>query len=110
MTPIVLVLTLAVVQAGLWWYARQVVLTAAREGAEIGRAYQSSPGDGERQAWDVLERLGGGLSDVRVSVADSTPERVLVTVSGRAPTLIPGVEGPRITQSASGPVERVVLP
>jgi Flp pilus assembly protein TadG len=108
--PLVLLATVAVIQACLWYYARQIALTAAREGATAARAYQSSPADGAAQARAVLGRTAGdSLRGYNVSVT-SDGQRVRVRVSGTALSMIPGMSGLRVTQSASGPVERWTVP
>ncbi|MFF0386837.1 TadE family protein [Streptomyces sp. NPDC004286] len=104
--PFVLLVTVAVVQASMWYYARQIALTAAREGVTAARAYQAGPGEGAARAQNVLARTAGdSLRGYAVS-AGSTGQRVQVRVSGTAQSMIPGLSGLRITQSASGPVER----
>lgn len=108
--PFVLLLTIAVIQGSMWYYARQIALTAAREGATEARAYQAGPGDGSARAHEVLRRTAGdSLLGYSVS-ATSDGQRVRVQVSGTAQSMIPGVSGLRITQSASGPVERFTVP
>ncbi|WP_435613651.1 TadE/TadG family type IV pilus assembly protein [Streptomyces sp. bgisy159] len=108
--PFVLLATVAIIQASMWYYARQIALTAAREGATAARAYQSSPADGAAQARAVLARTAGdSLSGYSVS-ASSDGQRVRVQVSGTALSMIPGLSGLRVTQSASGPVERWTVP
>ncbi|OQR63529.1 hypothetical protein B6E66_13895 [Streptomyces maremycinicus] len=104
--PFVLLATVAVIQTSMWYYARQIALTAAREGAAVARSYQSGPADGSARAHEVLERTSGdSLHGYRVSVSGDG-QRVRVEVSGTALSMIPGVAGLRISQSASGPVER----
>lgn len=108
--PVVLLAAIAVIQASMWYYARQIALTAAREGVTAARAYQASPGDGAARAREVLGRTAGdSLRSVSVT-AGSTGERVRVEVSGRAQSMIPGLDGLTITQAASGPVERWTVP
>ncbi|MGI5414208.1 TadE/TadG family type IV pilus assembly protein [Streptomyces chartreusis] len=108
--PFVLLATVAVVQASMWFYARQIALTAAREGVSAARSYESSPAEGAAQARDVLARTAGdSLTGYSVS-ASSNGQRVRVEVSGSALSMIPGVSGLQITQSASGPVERWTVP
>ncbi|MFD9483610.1 TadE/TadG family type IV pilus assembly protein [Streptomyces sp. NPDC059991] len=107
--PFILIATLAVIQASLWFYARQIALTAAREGLTTARAYQATPAAGADRARSVLGRTAGdSLRDYGV-VATSDGQRVRVRVSGTAPSMIPGVPGLRLTQSASGPGERWVV-
>ncbi|MGX1487797.1 TadE family protein [Streptomyces tendae] len=104
--PIVLLATVAVVQASLWYYARQIALTAAREGLTAARTYQSTPTEGAARAQEVLARTAGdSLTGYSVFVS-SDGQRVRVEVSGTALSMIPGLSGLQITQSASGPVER----
>lgn len=108
--PFVLLAAIAVIQASMWYYARQIALTAAREGVTAARAYQAGPADGTTRARQVLDRTAGdSLRSVSVS-ADSDGERVRVEVRGVAQSMIPGVAGLTITQSASGPAERWVQP
>jgi Flp pilus assembly protein TadG len=108
--PFVLLATVAVIQASMWYYARQIALTAAREGLTTARAYESSPADGAAQARDVLERVAGDSLRGYSVTANSNGERVQVQVSGTAMSMIPGVAGLQVTQSASGPVERWTVP
>ncbi|WP_413788269.1 TadE/TadG family type IV pilus assembly protein [Streptomyces chartreusis] len=104
--PFVLLATVAVVQASMWFYARQIALTAAREGVTAARAYEASPADGATQARNVLDRIAGdSLIGYSVS-ADSDGQRVQVEVAGAAVSIIPGLPGLHVTQSASGTVER----
>lgn len=108
--PFVLLATVAVIQASMWYYARQVALTAAREGLTAARSYQSSPADGAAQARAVLGRTAGdSLSGYSVT-AGSNGQRVRVQVTGTALSMIPGVSGLHVSQSASGPVERWTVP
>ncbi|MFB8247384.1 TadE family protein [Streptomyces sp. NPDC055952] len=108
--PFVLLATVAVIQASMWYYARQIALTAAREGLTAARAYESNPADGAARARDVLGRTAGdSLRGYSVS-ASSDGQRVRVEVSGTALSMIPGLSGLQVSQSASGPVERWTVP
>lgn len=105
--PVIVVLTLMVVQGSLWWYAREVAQTAAREGVTAGRSYGAGPASGTAQARAFLDRnAGNNLRSSSVSSAGSDTETIRITVSGHAPSLVPGLDGIRIEQRASGPVER----
>lgn len=108
--PFVLLATVAVIQASMWFYARQIALTAAREGLTAARAYESNPGDGAAQARDVLGRTAGDSLRGYTVAASSDGQRVRVEVSGTALSMIPGLPGLQVTQSASGPVERWTVP
>ncbi|MEU6610258.1 TadE/TadG family type IV pilus assembly protein [Streptomyces shenzhenensis] len=108
--PFVLLATVAIVQASMWYYARQIALTAAREGATAARAYQSSPADGAAQARHVLGRTAGDSLRGYSVAASSDGQRVRIKVSGTALSMIPGLPGLKVSQSASGPVERWTVP
>ncbi|WJV51672.1 TadE family protein [Streptomyces flavofungini] len=109
--PFVLLVAVAVIQASMWYYAREIALTAAREGLGAARSYKAGPGDGAQRAREVLDRTAGdSLRGPSVSTAGSTGERIRIQVSGTAQSMLPGVPGLRITQSASGPVERWTAP
>ncbi|MEU8951617.1 TadE family protein [Streptomyces sp. NPDC048489] len=108
--PFVLLATMAVIQASMWFYARQIALTAAREGATAARSYGAGPGDGAARAQDVLARTAGDSLLGYRTAASSDGERVRVQVSGTAMSMIPGLPGLHVTQSASGAVERWTVP
>jgi len=109
--PAIILLTIAVVQASMWYYARSIALTAAREGVTAGRAYQADTGDGTARAREVLDRIAGdSLRNTAVNASGSTAQTIQVTVSGTAPSMIPGISGLRVSQSASGARERWTNP
>ncbi|MFF2141951.1 TadE/TadG family type IV pilus assembly protein [Kitasatospora sp. NPDC058190] len=111
--PVVLLLVLLVVQASLWWYDRQVALSAAREGVDAGRVQGNATDEAKdeaarRQARDFLDRQG--VHGYQVVTDGSTSERIKVTVELTPPLLIPGLTGPSIRQYAEAPRERFVPP
>ncbi|MFE1294046.1 TadE/TadG family type IV pilus assembly protein [Streptomyces sp. NPDC014776] len=108
--PFVLLATIAVIQASMWYYARQIALTAAREGVSAARAYQASPSEGAARAHEVLNRTAGDSLRFASVSAGSDGQRVHIAVSGFAQSMIPGVPGLAITQRASAPVERWTVP
>ncbi|MFB6892003.1 TadE/TadG family type IV pilus assembly protein [Kitasatospora sp. NPDC056327] len=111
--PVVLILVLAVAQTGLWWYHRQLALSAAREGVDAGRV-QGNRSDEQkneaarRQAGEFLDRQGD--KDHRVSTDGSSPVLIRVTVEVKAPVIVPFVTAPTVTQFAEAPRERFVPP
>ncbi|MFD9338634.1 TadE family protein [Streptomyces sp. NPDC060028] len=107
--PFVILVTIAVVQASMWVYARNIALTAAREGVAAARTYQAPDGAGAARARETLDRIAGtSLAQSTVSTSGSTVGEVQVTVSGLAPSLIPGIAGLSVSQSAGAPRERWV--
>ncbi|MFD9356448.1 TadE/TadG family type IV pilus assembly protein [Streptomyces sp. NPDC060031] len=109
--PFVILVTVAVVQASMWFFARNLALTAAREGVAAARVYQAPEGAGAARARETLGRLAGdSLAGSTVSTSGSTATEVRVTVTGTAPSLIPGLSGLSVSQSASAPRERWTTP
>nr|WP_228184045.1 TadE family protein [Streptomyces anulatus] len=108
--PFVILLTIGTVQYFVFAHARSAALTAAREGVNAGRAYQSSPGVGAARAQETAGRIAGStLRGPSASTAGSTAETMRVTVSGTAMSLLPGMTL-RVSQTATGPRERWVAP
>ncbi|WP_336921819.1 TadE family protein [Aquipuribacter sp. SD81] len=106
--PVMLLLVFGILQGVFWYHARTVALAAAGSGVAVTRTEQGTSAAGRAAASDFVERAGGGevLAGVQVQAARSATE-ASVTVSGRAPSLLPGLPGPPVRQTATGPVERV---
>ena len=103
--PLLLLVTLGVIQAGLWVHGRQVALRAASAAAEV-----ASGRDGSAGAAGLAAGIAGsaGLGSVQVDV-QSSADHVRVVVSGRMPALL-GLPLGQIRESASAPRERVTNP
>lgn len=109
--PAVLALILVIVQAGIYWHARTLALTAAQEGLRSTTTLHGTTRAGEADATDFLTRAGadGWLTNQQVD-AERSPAEATVTVTGRAISLVPGVPGLPVRQHATGPVERPTAP
>lgn len=108
--PFVILLILAGIQAFLWAYARNIAMTAAREGVSAGRMYEAGPADGTAKAQAALDDLAGNtLTKTSISTAGSTGERIRIRVQGRAMSLLPGL-GVSVGATMSGPIERWTTP
>ncbi|MGB8020330.1 MAG: TadE family protein [Candidatus Nanopelagicales bacterium] len=109
--PVVMALILLIVQAGIYWHARTLALTAAQEGLRSASVLRGSSQAGVAHAADFLDRAGadGWLTDRRAA-ADRGSTSVTVTVTGRAISLVPGIAGLPVRQAATGPVERPTAP
>ncbi|MER5870514.1 TadE family protein [Streptomyces sp. NPDC002044] len=109
--PFVILVTVAVVQAAMWIHARSIALTAAREGVAAARTYQSPDSVGAARARETLGRIAGdSLRGAAVSTGGSTVTDVTVTVTGSAPSMLPGLSGLSVSQTASAPRERWTQP
>ncbi|MFJ3310922.1 TadE/TadG family type IV pilus assembly protein [Streptomyces sp. NPDC086549] len=106
---VVLMLVFTIIQVGLFYHARKVAQSAARQGVDAGRQFGSTPGDGVAQAQDFLAKFGGSVRGASVSSAGSTAEDIHITVTGHVATLVPGLEL-TVSQDAHGPIERWTNP
>ncbi|MEV0254706.1 TadE family protein [Streptomyces sp. NPDC050732] len=101
--PILLFISLLVLQLGVFFLASTAAHTAARKGAQTGAQFRSSPGQGAARAEAWLARVGV-VQQAQVSTAGSTGQRVRVTVSGRVMNFLPW--DLRIERSAEDTVEK----
>jgi hypothetical protein len=100
---VIVTIVLSLVQLALWWYSRDVAITAARAGVQAARADHAGTGAGRSAAQQRLARFGSTLDDQQVLVS-ADGARVTVTITGHVTTLLPGLTL-TVTQSASGPTE-----
>lgn len=94
-------------QAALVYHARSVAIAAATQAARAAGADGGSTGDGTAAAAGFVASAGGAdvLTGARATVA-RTATTATATVTGTAMSVIPGW-APRVSQSASVPVERL---
>lgn len=105
--PALLLVVFTAVQVGLWAYARSLALAAAQEGARAGAAHGASRSDGVARARAfVADTAGDSLSDVRVGSEGSGATSVRIEVRGRSLSVLPGLPGIAVSQSAQLPRER----
>ncbi|HYT10742.1 MAG TPA: TadE family protein [Mycobacteriales bacterium] len=121
-----LVLVFLVVQAALYYHARNVVKAIAEESARAARAQPAGAGgrtvdripgpevieiraeEEARRQWRLLDRDGDTISEPRVTGRLVDHHQVEVTVTAYPIRILPGLFGGndlRITASAGGPVE-----
>jgi Flp pilus assembly protein TadG len=120
-----LLLVFLVVQAALYYHARNVVKAEAEGAARAVRAYPAQAGGAlrdqvpdagrvqslaeteARRQWRVLDNSGETTSAPRVQAAVVDYDQVRVTVSADPILILPGLFGSRltITASAGGPFE-----
>ncbi len=104
--PLLMLLTLGVIQAGIWIHGHTVASRAAAAGVDIARGSTGQTGEARETATRLA--VAGGLHDVIVQTTRSGTTAEVV-VSGRAP-LILDLGLARITEHASAPVERATNP
>lgn len=114
--PVFLVAVMVIAQASLWYLARQAALAAARRGADAARVADTPLIAGRRVALTFARQSASGYllgpsATTRGSSrgTGSSPGTVQVTVSGHAPSLVPGVVI-NVQQVARAPVEQFTTP
>ncbi len=103
-------LTLAVVQVALVFYAGQLALTAAEDGLRTGGGYGSGSATEARRAAETFLQRAAGTTLTGTSVTatiDPAAGVVRVRVAGSAPSLVPGLSVP-VAREAVGGLERVM--
>jgi|SRR5450432_3179893 len=108
--PVFLAAVMVIVQFSLWYLAREAALAAARQGADAARAFNTPVAAGPAAALAFARRDGAGyLLAAAASAAGSGRHTVQITVTGRAPSLVPGLTI-TVRQVARAPVERFTTP
>jgi Flp pilus assembly protein TadG len=108
--PVFLVAVMVIVQTSLWYLARQAALAAARQGADAARAAHAPLSAGSTAALAFARSSASGyLLTPTATTAGSSQATVEVTVTGRAPSLVPGIVI-TIRQVARAPVEQFTTP
>lgn len=108
--PILLTVTFALVQTGLYYHARNVISAATQVGVEDARTVGGSAAAGQASASRYINEVAPDLlDDVNVtSSRDSGSARVAAT--GHAPSLVPGWNLPLLEAEAVAPIEEVTRP
>lgn len=104
--PAFLLGIMLVVQASVWYLARETALAAARQGADVARTASPPPGAGARAAVTFARSSAPGfLLAPSASAAGTSAATVRITVTGRVPSLVPGIVL-RVSEVVTAPVER----
>jgi len=87
--PVLLVLLMTIVQAGMWWHARNLALAAAQAGAQVARTTTGTADAARSAAASYLERAGGSATTDPTVQTSVTAETARVQVSATAPRVLP---------------------
>lgn len=105
--PLVLLMVMFVIQAGVWMHATHVAQAAATRAANTAAGHQSSAAAGRAAGHDTLAAIGSGvLAEPSVAVTRTATD-VHVEITGMATTVVPGVRW-RVRAVVTRPVERFV--
>jgi Flp pilus assembly protein TadG len=108
--PVFLAALMVIVQASMWYLARQAALAAARQGADAARVLHAPAGAGRAAALQFARTAASGyLLNPQATPQGSTATTVQITVSGKVPDLIPGMVI-SVSQVAQAPVEQFTTP
>ena len=104
--PVFLAAILVIVQASMWYLARETAIAAARQGADVARTANPPPGRGVQAAVVFARQAAPGfLLGPTASAAGSSAVTVMIRVSGRVPSLVPGMVI-TVSEVVTAPVER----
>jgi Flp pilus assembly protein TadG len=104
--PVFLAAILVIVQACVWYLARETAIAAARQGADVARTAHPPPGRGAQAAVIFARQAAPGFLLVpTASSAGSSAATVTIRVSGRVPSLVPGMVI-TVSEVVTAPVER----
>lgn len=102
--PLVMLLLMVVVQAGVYFHTQAVATTAAREAVDAARVANGTTAAGSATAKEFLDQSGQALENRHVEVArDGTI--ATATVSGGVASVLFGVPF-RVSVTVSAPLER----
>lgn len=104
--PVLILVTLGIIQAGIFLHGRNVAQRAATAAVDAARGSYGSATDAEHLAEAIAS--SGGLTEVSVRV-QRTGAVVNVDVSGYAPMIF-DLDLGGVTATATAPLERVTQP
>jgi len=105
--PVVVILTMLVIQYVMLWHARNLAQSAAQNGLRVARGYQATAAQGQQSAAHYLDTVAGSLLQNRQVDADRSATTVQVTVHATVLSVIP-FGSYTVNETASGPVEHYV--
>ncbi len=104
--PLLMLVTLGIIQAGIFLHGRNVAQRAATAAVDVARGSYGAAADAQHIAEAIAS--SGGLKNLSVRV-QRTGTTASADVSGDAPMIFDLSLG-RITETATAPLERVTQP
>jgi type II secretory pathway pseudopilin PulG len=102
--PLVVILTMIVVQYVMLYHARNVTEAAARNGLRVARGYQASAAQGKTAAEQYLTDVAPKLLAVRNCDAQRSAVTVVMICHAEVASVVP-FGSFSVTEQATGPVE-----
>lgn len=105
--PIVLLLVMTTIQAGVYYHARNTAQNAANGAVMVGAGTGGTTTAAQNEARDRLDRAGGSslLTGSTVTATRTTTD-MTVTVKGEAVTFVPGLPPLTVSSTVTAPVEQ----
>lgn len=104
--PVLLLILAIFLHLGIILHANNLAQAAATSAFNAARAYNASTADGTAAGLAILNQGGSPINGANVAVTRGAAT-VTVTVTGNAPTFVPGLTT-AIDVTVTGPVERWV--
>lgn len=103
--PVIVILTMLVIQFVMLWHARNVTEAAAQNALRVARGYQAAAAQGQQSANEYLSKVAGKMLDNYTVEVDRGPTTVTVVVHATVSRVVPfGTYA--VTETAHGPVEQ----
>ena len=102
--PLVVILTMIVVQYVMLYHARNVTEAAARDGLRVARGYQASAAQGKTAAEQYLTDVAPKLLAARNCDAQRSAVTVVMVCHAEVASVVP-FGSFSVTEQATGPVE-----
>jgi Flp pilus assembly protein TadG len=108
--PVFMLSLMLIVQASVWYLAKEAALAAARQGANVARVRGASTAAGTSAALQFARSAASGyLISPSASSGGSGQRTIEITVTGSVPVIFPGLNL-QVKQSAQVPVEKFTIP
>ena len=106
--PVVVIITMLVVQYVMLWHARNVTEAAAQDALRVARGYQAAAAQGQAAGAEYLHAAAGKLLETFTVTVDRGADVVHVHVHGTVSSVVPfGTY--TVDEYASGPSEKYVI-
>jgi Tfp pilus assembly major pilin PilA len=102
--PVVVILTMIIVQYVMLYHARNVAEAAARDGLRVARGYQSSAAQGKEAAEQYLTNVAPKLLAHRNCTVQRSATAVAIVCHADVASVVP-FGSFSVTEHATGPVE-----
>lgn len=104
-TPVILLVVVALIQFAIWYNAEQTTIAAAQEGAAQASTHAGDLAAGQQRAQFLMSGLASMTSDEQVKVSPVAPDGIQVSVSAQLDSLIPGISGFALHATATSHAE-----